>query len=60
MAELNKEIINTIKDLDCDKNMKDFLEEILNYELDQSVNENPDTIKASGNKYKAFIAGYAK
>lgn len=60
MAELNKEIIHTIKDLDSDKNMKDFLEKILEYELDQYVNGNPDSIKASGVKYKQFIADYVK
>ena len=60
MAELNKEIIHTIKDLDSDKNMKDFLEKILEYELDQYVNGSPDSNIASGNKYKGFIADYAK
>lgn len=60
MAELNKEIISAIKDLNSDKVMKNFLEKILEYELDQYVEGNPDSIKASGNKYKKFIADYAK
>ena len=60
MAELNKEITHAIKDLGSDKNMKDFLEKILEYELDQYVNGNPDSNKASGVKYKKFIADYAK
>ena len=60
MTELNKEIIATINDLDSDKNMKDFLGKILEYELDQYVNENPDSNIAAGTKYKGFIAKFAK
>lgn len=60
MPELNKEIVNAIKDSNSDKNMKDFLESILEYELDQSVNENPDTKIVAGKKYKRFIANFAK
>lgn len=60
MAELNKEIINTLKALDSDKKMKDFLEKILEYELEQYHEKNPDSKVASGNKYKGFIADYAK
>lgn len=60
MPELNKEIINAIKELDSDKEMKDFLEAILNYELDQVVNDKKDSAKASGAIYKKCIAKHAK
>lgn len=60
MDKLNKEIVYAIKDLDCNKPMKDFLEEILKYELDQFANGNPDSNIASGNKYKEFITKHAK
>ena len=60
MPELNKEIVNAIKDSNSDKNMKEILESILEYELDQSVNENPDSKIATGKKYKGFIASFAK
>ena len=60
MAELNKEISNAISDLDSDKKMKDFLEKILEYELEQYHAKKPDTKVAGGNKYKRFIADYVK
>lgn len=60
MAELNKEIVSAIKDLDSENNMKEFLEKILEYELDQSVNENKDSIKTKGSKYKKFITDFSK
>lgn len=60
MPELNKEIINAIKDLDSNKDMKNFLEVILEYELDQTVNDKKDGVKVAGNRYKQFIAKYAK
>ena len=60
MPELNKEIINVISDLDSDKKMKDFLIKILEYELEQYHEKNPDTKVAGGNKYKGFIAEYVK
>ena len=60
MAELNKEIIYAIKDLNLDKEMKGFLEKILEYELEQYNKGYPDSKVASGTKYKRFIADYAK
>lgn len=60
MDNLNKEIINTMNDLNCDKKMKEFLEKILEYELEQYNSGNPDSKVISGNKYKELIADYAK
>ncbi|WP_296808572.1 hypothetical protein [uncultured Methanobrevibacter sp.] len=60
MDKLNKEIINTMDDLNCNKKMKEFLEKILEYELEQYNSGNPDSKVISGNKYKELIADYAK
>ena len=34
MTELNKEIINEIRKLDCDNSMKSFIENMLKFELE--------------------------
>lgn len=47
-------------DLNCNKKMKEFLEKILEYELEQYNSGNPDSKVISGNKYKELIADYAK
>lgn len=57
---LNKEITNAIEDLDLDKNMKGFLVDALNYELEQVNTDKKDGPKVAGKVYKELIANYAK
>ena len=60
MTELNKEIRKEIRKLDCDNNMKLFLEDALYYELSLHDGDSTDSIKAIGKQYKNFISKYSK
>ncbi len=60
MTELNKEIIKEIRNLDCDSNMKAFLETALNYELDLHDGDSQDSKQAIGKEYKKFISNFSK
>ena len=60
MTELNREIVREIRNLDCDNNMKAFLEDALNYELDLHESGSQDSKQAIGKEYKNFIAKYSK
>lgn len=58
MMELNKEIVKSIRHLDCDNNMKLFLEDILKYELD--LLEEGETENTKSKKYMDKISEYSK
>lgn len=60
MTELNKEIVKEIRNLDCDNNMKLFLEEVLNYELQLHEGGSKDSKQAIGKEYKNFISKFSK
>ena len=60
MTELNKEIVKEIRNLDCDNNMKIFLEEALNYELELHEGSSQDSKQAIGKEYKNLISKYSK
>ena len=60
MTELNREIIREIRKFDCDNNMKLFLEEALQYELDLHDGGSKESPQAIGKEYKNFIAKYSK
>ena len=60
MTELNREIVHEIRKLDCDNNIKSFLETMLQYELDLKDNEVGDSKKAIGADYKKSITDFTK
>ena len=60
MTELNKEIVKEIRNLDCDENMKSFLEEVLNYELKLHEGNSHDSKQAIGKEYKKYISKFSK
>lgn len=60
MTELNNEIRKEIRKLDCDNNMKLFLEDALNYELELHEGGSQDSKQAIGKEYKNLISKYSK
>lgn len=60
MTELNREIVKEIRNLDCDNNMKQFLEEALRYELDLHESGSKDSSHAIGKEYKNLISKFSK
>lgn len=60
MTELNREIVKEIRRLECDNNMKMFLEETLNYELELHEGNSKDSKQAIGKEYKKLISKFSK
>ena len=60
MTELNNEIRKEIRKLDCDNNMKLFLEDALNYELELHEGGSQDSKQAISKEYKNLISKYSK
>lgn len=58
MVELNNEIRNGIDELDCDKNMKWFLKELLEYEL--KLEDSYESTRDKKQKYIKLIENYSK
>lgn len=60
MTELNKEIINEIRKLNCDNSMKSFIENMLKFELELIDSESNESTKSIGTIYKSKIAEFSK
>lgn len=60
MTELNREIVKQIRNLDCDDNMKSFLIEALNYEIELHEGDSGESKQAIGKEYKKFISTFSK